>query len=266
MSLTSLLAILEKAKGWRTYAAALASVLTEVAGFIGLLPTERAHQIALALGGLAAVFLRASHATTMAEIKDLLSKTSAVLLIGFVLAMASTATAGDRPDVPTSMQLSEATRNWFRNPDGSCVQCSISMAGVHCNNLNAATLLWDSPYGPAVRGGSWPSRVEQYCDQRGIRAWSVTGNTVDDTLPWMTWAAKTGRFAAMGAGRSHFQTLYGYEPGSDRPWLVCNNNSPSRIDRYGDQEFRALHAASGPWVVVLTQPSSDPPTLVKWWR
>lgn len=174
--------------------------------------------------------------------------------------------AQDRPPVPTSMQLSPDTRAWFRNPDGSCVQCSIGIAGVWCNDLNAASLLWDTAYGAAVRGGSWPSRVEQYCDQRGIKAWSVTGKTVEETMPWIVWAAKTGRFAAIGAGASHFQTLYGYEPGTDKPWLVCNNNSPTRIDRYSDRDFRQLHAASGPWVVILEKPSSDPPSFFKWWK
>lgn len=189
-----------------------------------------------------------------------------LLAAALVIAGAAGSTAQDRPTLLTSMKLSEPTRAWYRNPDGSCVQCSIGMAGVHCNDLNAASLLWDTSYGPAVRGGSWPSRVERYCDERGIKAWSVTGATVDDTMPWMVWAARTGRFAAIGAGTAHYQTLYGYDPHHEKPWMVCNNNSTSRIDRYGDREFRQLHAASGPWVVVLQLPSSDPPTPVKWWK
>ena len=173
---------------------------------------------------------------------------------------------GERVTVATQMRLSPETRSWFHNPDGSCVQCSIGMAGVHCNDINAASLLWDTSYGPAVRGGSWPSRVEAYCDQRGIKAWSVTAASVDETIPWMLWAAKTGRFAAIGAGQAHFQTLYGYEPQHERPWMVCNNNSTQRIDRYSEREFKQLHAASGPWVVILERASSDPPAPVKWWR
>lgn len=168
-------------------------------------------------------------------------------------------------EVPTSMKLSPATRAWYRNPDGSCVQCSIGMCGVHTNDRNAASLLWDTEFGKAERGGSWPSRVEAYCDRRGIRAWSVTGESIDDTLPWCEWAAKTGRFAAIGAGAAHFQTLYGYDPAT-REWLVCNNNSTDRIDRYDEAAFRRLHAASGPWVVVLQKPSSDPPRPIVWWR
>lgn len=174
--------------------------------------------------------------------------------------------AQERPTVRTSMQLSPETRAWFKNPDGSCVQCSIGMVGVHTNDINAASLLWDTDYGPAVRGGSWPSRVESYCDRRGIKAWSVTASSVDETIPWMVWACRTGRFAAIGAGSAHYQTLYGYEPDHKQPWLVCNNNSTQRIDRYGDPEFRRLHAASGPWVVILERASSDPPELRKWWK
>lgn len=160
------------------------------------------------------------------------------------------------------MELSEETRAWFRNPDGSCVQCSIGMAGVHCNDLNAATLLWDTPYGPAERGGSGPNRVAHYCDRRGIKAWNVTGWP---TRAWMIWAARTGRFAAIGAGGAHFQTLYGYDP-NRRRWYVCNNNSTYKIDEYSDDAFRRLHLASGPWVVVLQRSSSENPQLVRWWR
>lgn len=163
------------------------------------------------------------------------------------------------------MELSKSTRSWYRNPDGSCVQCSLGMVGVHCNDLNAASLLWDTPYGPAVRGGSWPSRVEQYCDQRGIRAWSVSGRSIEETIPWMEWAARTGRMAAVGAGTAHFQTLYGRDPNT-REWFICNNNSTDRIDRYSDQAFRELHAASGAWCVILHKPSSPPPEWRPWWK
>jgi hypothetical protein len=83
----------------------------------------------------------------------------------------------------------------------------------------------------------------------------------------MLWAAQTNRFCAIGAGRSHFQTLYGYVPGDARPWKVCNNNSTSRIDEYTEDEFRRLHMASGPWVVVPDEPSpAPPPRFVQWWR
>lgn len=173
--------------------------------------------------------------------------------------------AQDFPDKPviSTMQLGDVPRGWCRNPDGSCVQCSISMVGFHANDPRAYTLLWDSPYGSAVRGGSWPARVANYCNQRGIKAWNITG--YENTDPWMRWAVKTGRYAAIGAGRAHFQTLYGYDY-SDKKWLVCNNNSTHRIDRYDEGSFRNLHLASGPWVVVLQKPSSENPVIVEWWK
>jgi hypothetical protein len=83
----------------------------------------------------------------------------------------------------------------------------------------------------------------------------------------MLWAAQTGRFAAIGAGRAHFQTLYGYHPGEERPWKVCNNNSPGTIDAYREDEFRRLHLASGPWVVIPDEPPAPlPPRIVPWWE
>lgn len=293
-------------QGYRTYLASTAAILSALAGLAGVLPSATSQGLAVAFGALAAICLRlsqADHALTLMEALQALEDAKAayetvfvsaepiqqpeppatipftgspfpagrvvpmlLCALSLVIAGASVSSAQDRPPVLTSMQLSPDTRSWFGNPDGSCVQCSIGMAGVHCNDINAASLLWDTPYGPAVRGGSGPSRVEAYCDQRGIQAWSVTGATVEDTIPWMTWAAKTGRFAAIGAGRSHFQTLYGYDPGDARPWRVCNNNSTQQIDRYTDREFKQLHAASGPWVVILQRASSDPPVPTKWWK
>ena len=61
------------------------------------------------------------------------------------------------------------------------------------------------------------------------------------------------RFAAIGAGRVHFQTLYGWDPSSNT-WYVCNNNSTGRVDRYTWSEFRSLHLSSGRWVVILDAP------------
>ena len=160
------------------------------------------------------------------------------------------------------MELPVEVRKWFRNPDGSCVQCSIGMCGTWNNVPAATTLLWNTEYGKAVRGGSWPSRVADYCSTRGIRAFNVTG---DSTFDWMEWAAKTGRFAAIGAGTRHFQTEYGRDRDAGL-WYVCNNNSPQRIDEYTNEGFRRLHLASGKWVVILDGPAPPPPPrYVRWW-
>jgi len=165
------------------------------------------------------------------------------------------------------MELPAEYRAWFRNPDGSCVQCSNGMVGMHINRPEWTFLLWNTEYGPAERGGSWPGRVADYARQRGMRIFNVTGNSYADTRPWMLWAAQTNRFCAIGAGAAHFQTLYGYVPGDARPWKVCNNNSTHRIDEYTEDEFRRLHLASGPWVVVPDEPTpAPPPRLVAWWQ
>lgn len=183
-----------------------------------------------------------------------------LIVLSLMLALPAVASAQTQ-----MMELSPETRMYYHNPDGSCVQCSIGMLGCHCNDINAATLLWDTVYGPAERGGSNPSRVEAYCDRRGIRALSVTGNSINDTMPWLEWAARTGRFAAFGAGSRHFQTLYGFDPAT-REWFVCNNQTPGRIDRYSEADFREIHRQSGPWLVILETPSSANPVLSRWWK
>jgi hypothetical protein len=159
-------------------------------------------------------------------------------------------------------ELLPEQRVWFRNPDGSCVQCSNGMAGVQSNVISLSTLLWDTDYGTAVRGGSSPSRVESYCDKRGIAVYNVTGS---NTIDWMKWGCKTGRFPAIGAGTRHFQFLYGWDPIKNR-WYVCNNNSPRQIDEYSAEEFQRLHLASGQWVVVPDYPPLPMlPRYVPWW-
>jgi len=184
-------------------------------------------------------------------------------IIGVSAAFASCAKAAE----PLSqMHLPESVRAEYRNPDGSCVQCSIGMCGSHTGVMEAAYLLEKHAGQPAERGGSWPSRVAEYCDRRGIMAFNVTSDDPRKTAEWAKWAAQTGRFAAVGLNRAHFQTVYGYEPGAEKPWLVVDNNSTSRIDRYTHEEFIKRHAASGPWVVILKQASPDPPKVIEWWK
>ncbi len=173
-----------------------------------------------------------------------------------------TQTTADEPDT-YMMQLPPEVRKWFVNPNGSCVQCSIGMVGTWNNVPAATTLLWDTVYGPAVRGGSGPSRVTEYCERRKIQAWNITGGS---TAAWMEWAAKTGRFAAVGAGVRHFQTEYGRDK-NDRQWYVCNNNSTQKIDEYSDSEYTQLHQVSGQWVVILKGPAPPPPPEYRqWWQ
>jgi hypothetical protein len=190
------------------------------------------------------------------------------LLIFIIAIVLSASSLCAQQRVNTTMQLPPEIRGWYTNPDGSCVQCSIGMCGVWANCPAAATLLWETEYGSAVRGGSWPERVAGYCEQRGIKAYNVTGK---DTKAWMRWSAKTGRFAAIGFFTAHFQTLYGYDDRGtadtrDDLWYVCNNNSTDRIDQYTDAEFDRLHQRSGPWCVILDTPAPPAvPKYIKWW-
>lgn len=164
------------------------------------------------------------------------------------------ATLAHAAEPQRTMQLPADIRAQYRNPDGSCVQCSIGMVGRWLDVPAAYTLLWDTQYGPAVRGGSGPSRVANYAAAREMRIYNVTG---DHTIDWMKWAAMTGRYAAIGAGTRHFQTLYGYDPTRDQ-WIVCNNNTPERLDIYTTAKLRQLHDASGRWIVILDYPPTAP--------
>ncbi len=185
-----------------------------------------------------------------------------VLLMLAGVSVANHAGAIECPDWRLAGDIPAEVRQWFRNPDGSCVQCSIGMCGVDENCPAAATLLWDTEYGARERGGSGPSRVAAYCDRRHIRAYNITGSS---TWDWMKWACATGRSAAIGAGSNHFQTLMGYDSRTGT-WYVCNNNSPQKVDEYDEAAFRRLHLASGQWVVILDYPPHPARArYVKWW-
>lgn len=200
-------------------------------------------------------------ATSLRFVPPLLDAAFAALVFAVLFAAV---TRGEEPPAHVHrMELPPDCRQLFRNPDGSCVQCSNGMVGMHGNILPMTMLLWDSEFGPGVHGGSSPSRVENYCRQRGIKIFNVTG---ESTFEWMKWAARTGRWAAIGAGAVHFQTLYGWDEQNDI-WYVCNNNSPHKVDRYTSEQFRRLHLASGQWVVVPDYPPMPrAPNYVPWWQ
>lgn len=188
-------------------------------------------------------------------------------LLFSVLALAIVS-AGSLVQAQDQLKFPGEVCGWYVNLDGSCVQCSIGMCGTYQNCPQAATLLEDTPYGPRVRGGSGPARVESYADRRGIPLYNVTGS---NTWDWMKWAAKTGRMSAIGCFGRHFQTLLWYDPtpGEPRPWCVRNNwrGTTDQTARYTESEFRRHHLSSGQWVVVLKTPPPPPePVYVAWWR
>src|SRR5204862_456850 len=109
----------------------------------------------------------------------------------------------------SQMHLAMDETDDYFNPDGSCVLLSMGMCGRNSGNMNVACLPFDTCYGPAERGGAWPSRVSNICNARGIKAWNVTGST---SPAWIDYAIRTGRFSAIGASQAHFQTSWGYDP------------------------------------------------------
>lgn len=174
------------------------------------------------------------------------------------------------PNWPTVavMDVPLESRKWTLNTDGSCVQCSGSLVGMYHNDPNQASLLWGTEYGRAERGGSGPDRVARYARDRGIEIYNVTGRSFADTKPWMDWACKTGRFAAVGCFGSHFQTLWGRDYPNDK-WIIMNNwgglfDSPYI---YTEAEFKRQHEASGPWVWIPKRPPPAPnPVYTHWWK
>lgn len=185
-----------------------------------------------------------------------------VLSILLLLVLGTVSYAQDQVNLPGEIS------QWFVNQDGSCVQCSISNCGVWQNCPQASTLLFDTPYGNKVRGGSGPGRVEAYADRRGIPVYNVTGS---NTWEWMKWAAKTHRMTAIGCFGRHFQTLLWFnpDPSDPKPWKVRNNwhGTTSKVEEYTEDEFKRHHLASGQWVVILkTPPPPHEPVYTQWWK
>ena len=184
-------------------------------------------------------------------------------LCGFLwmIVLAAPAVAGE-----LAIDLPEDQRVRYRNPDGSCVQCSIGMCGCWRSNQAAARLLHNSEYGPAVRGGSGPERVARYCQERQIAVWNITGPATTD---WVLWSLHTGRGAAVLYGSNHFVTAVGYRPHTQEV-AICDNNSPTRIQWMTLGEFKRRHLAWGGqgWTVILKGPSAPGRDVwfLPWWR
>jgi hypothetical protein len=165
------------------------------------------------------------------------------------------------------VDLPSQQRERMRNPDGSCVQCSVAMCGVACNVPAAENLLWDSEFGPKVRGGSSPQRVKAYCDARQIPAWNISGPA---SIDWVQWALTTGRPCAITWGTNHMIAAVGYSGETltaASMIAVCDNNSPQRVDWIPYKTFLAKHQTlMGGWVVVLQTPTpAGLAAYCEWW-
>lgn len=187
------------------------------------------------------------------------------LVFAFVLFVGTSLFAAPPTIHPTDPELAYLPQQYrvqFRNPDGSCVQCSIGMIGLYHNVPAAEKLLWDSPYGPKVRGGSWPGRVRNYMADRNIQGWNITGQ---DTVKWIEWAMKTGRHVALTFKSSHFCTLMAMSP-DGQYFYVCDNNTPYKVDKYTRSQFMRLHHYPNGWCVILDSPPPTPtPLYVRYW-
>jgi len=212
---------------------------------------------------------RSSNSPTVQQSSEL-TKT---LLLTLVLLLAAPIYASDAKPSPDGkpyfvVELPADQRQRFRNPDGSCVQCSISMCGVAQNIPSAENLLWDTPYGPKVRGGSDPDRVKQYCDARHIAAFNVAGS---QAVQWIEWALRNGRPCAITWGYAHMITAVGFsgdQLDKSSYIAVCDNNSPQRIDWVPYARFvQQVNVYSGGWVVILrTPPPAGRYVYYPWWE
>jgi len=165
-----------------------------------------------------------------------------------------------RDEVPADI------RARYRNPDGSCVYCSIGMMGAAAGNPNMASILWSSEYGPACRGGSYPDRVKGDFDSRGLDAWHVEGG---NTRPWLEWCWRNGRSAAVTLTPSHMQWMCGANESRSVIYVV-DNNSPRQVDEWSVGSFMRQHQAhDGGWMVIAKGPRPAPwegPKRIAWWK
>jgi hypothetical protein len=143
-----------------------------------------------------------------------------------------------------------------QNGQGSCVQASLSMVGLHQNVPAAECLLRSDPeYGPPELGGSYPSRVAAYAARRGMAIYNVEGS---DTLQWIDWALRNGRYAAITYGRAHMIIATGMTPDGSRYQIVDNNypTEPRWVSR--DVFVREHRGYAGGWTVILDTPAPLP--------
>lgn len=142
----------------------------------------------------------------------------------------------------------------YRNPDGSCVYCSIGIAGVHHLNDNAAQILWNSKYGHACRGGSNPNRVQHDANRRQLPIWNVEG----DTWPWIEWALRSNRYVAVTLTPEHMQTAVAISNDGNTVYVI-DNNSPTKVTPWSRDRFLREHTRhGGGWAVILQGPKPLP--------
>lgn len=197
----------------------------------------------------------------------------ALVIVAWALVIPALAPAAEATPSPDGrpwfvVSLPSAERVRFRNPDGSCVQCSLSMAGVACAIPAAENLLWDTEYGPKIRGGSGPDRVKAYCNARAIPAYNVYGASA---LDWCRWGLRNGHPVAITWSTNHMILACGYSGetlDAESYYAICDNNSPDKIQWIKPDVFRKWFCAFGGsgWCVILkTPPPPGAALYVPWW-
>ena len=138
--------------------------------------------------------------------------------------------------------------------EGSCVWASNAMAGAHACVPAVESLLRDPNFGD----GAWPERVEREFRSRGIKAWNVEGS---ETMPWIEWALKTGRYAAVTYGDAHMICAVGMSP-DGRQFFVVDNNYPTEVRAVSRETFIREHRGhAGGWCVILD--TQGPPPWIR---
>lgn len=139
---------------------------------------------------------------------------------------------------------------------GSCVQASLSMCGAHHAVPQAESLLVDSPYGPAELGGSYPSRVAEYAQRRGMAIYNVEGS---ETIEWIQWALMRGCYVAITYGQAHMITAVGMDREGGAWFEIVDNNYPGEVRRVDRATFIREHRIfGGGWCVILDGPGPPP--------
>ncbi len=78
------------------------------------------------------------------------------------------------------MELPPEYRAWFKNFDGSCVQCSNGMVGMHINRPEWTFLLWDTLFAELTRGAS-NTTAKFYKVVAGVQTQVGTDRTLNST-------------------------------------------------------------------------------------
>ena len=166
------------------------------------------------------------------------------------------------PKPPTQVQL----RKWpaqpvidipaeqrQRNPDGSCVHCSL-VTTFNQQRLYDTADAWFAKY----RGGESSGGLRRKLTAEGI----LFADTTSGDVKFIDWAVRTRRGCLVNDKRGHVRTLMGIDqagtPGA-RAFVQDNNGSATKLYVYGREEWLSMWKSRGGWAAV---PLGDPQPVV----